>query len=101
MKNIDNIKVESGYAILTKDRAKGLVAHRHTVYEWVYALTDNPEKVTVFKPEFSAQNIKQRYLDTHKEVDIELEVVPVKVMAKHQVTLEEVAREEQIGGGDN
>ena len=49
MKNIDNIKVERGYAILTKDRTKGIKV-TNTAGGWSYTLTSDIEKVTVPDP---------------------------------------------------
>ena len=99
MKNIDNIKVERGYAILTKDRTKGIKV-TNTAGGWSYTLTSDIEKVTVCKPEFSARNVMQLYINNHKKTT-DLEVVPVKVTTKYQVTLEEVTTDTQQIGGDN
>lgn len=99
MKNINNIKVERGYAILTKDRTKGIEV-TNTTGGWSYTLTSDIEKVTVCTPEFSARNVMQLYIDNHKKT-VDLEVVPVKVTTKYQVILEEAITWATTNGGDN
>lgn len=98
MKNIDNTEVKRGYAILTKDRTKGIKV-TPTAGDWTYTLTSDLEKVTIFTPEFSAHNVIGLYLAKHKRTD--LEVVQVKVTTKYQVTMEEFTTEEGENGGDN